>query len=159
MLQVVVDLMELDKPLTTVDRDSFPDIDTFLNLRGTNERTLQGIFSDAVVKSKVKLFKEHILSKDRHEYAWFVSAACPESGRWLTVVPKITRGKQFRFSNVEFSTALRLRRYMDQKRIIPGSVCNCSTQRQRVTLDLKGHHVASGCRLDGVRQATHDGGS
>jgi hypothetical protein len=46
---------------------------------------------------------------------------------------------------------------MDQKRIIPGSVCNCSTQRQRVTLDLKGHHVASGCRLDGVRQATHDG--
>ena len=99
-ISLVRSFVECYRSLNAVDRDSFSDIDTFLNLRGTNERTLQGIFSDAVVKSKVKLFKEHILSKDRHEYAWFVSAACPESGRWLTVVPKITRGKQFRFSTL-----------------------------------------------------------
>jgi hypothetical protein len=54
----------------------------------------------------------------------------------------------------QFEVALRLRLYMNQNLILPGTKCDCSGRP--LTVHQAGHHYVTGCSKDGVRIQTHN---
>jgi hypothetical protein len=70
------------------------------------------------------------------------------AGKWLEVLPKTA---SFTFNNPRFQAAYRL--YTRQPVVAPGSRCDC---RRHIPLDMRGHHIMTGCAKGPARISTHD---
>jgi hypothetical protein len=82
--------------------------------------------------------------------AWFTSLRCKEAGAWLQAVPKF---KALQLSNPEFAIALRLRLFLRQPMLTPGTRCTC---KHHPVIDQRCHHLLTGCGKDRCRVIAHD---
>jgi hypothetical protein len=91
---------------------------------------------------------------DPRENLWIRSGSDNSDGSlWLDTGPK---DKLHAMDSETFKKAVRLRLFQPMNSTLQGLKCPCSTQHGGKTVDKEGLHWITGCKLCGVRQATHD---
>ena len=81
--------------------------------------------------------------------AWYQSIAHSTSGYFLYTCPK---NNDLTFNNIEFSTTISLRLFLNIPIISKNQICSC---KLHPLIDQTGHHLVTGCKEEGVRQAHH----
>jgi hypothetical protein len=120
---------------------------------GSSAKSFQNHLSSLFIQS---LHHSFINSLSNHQQssklAWYTSISNSESGLWLTTIPKTER---YIFSPEQFRVSLRYRFYLPQlpSLLRPGLACDCASHP---TLDVRGHHLTTGCGRQGYRHRTHD---
>jgi len=82
---------------------------------------------------------------------WYNSISISTSGYFLFTSPK---NNELTFNNIEFSNAISiLRLYLPLSTIPKNQLSTC--KQQHALLDATGHHLVTGCKEFGARQAHH----
>ena len=84
------------------------------------------------------------------EKAWYISISSPEAGAWLSALPNQPK---FVFTNEQFTTCLLYRFFLNIPFIQLNQKCDC---KSKFVIDMKGHHLATGCGILNLRSHTHD---
>jgi hypothetical protein len=116
----------------------------------TNSFSLQKIFTNQMLHYQYNLFKNKLEEIPGCQHlTWFTSIVQPYTGSFLLATPKYN---ETTFSNAEFSTALSLRLFLPLPTLRNDQKCNC---KNNVSIDSTGHHLTTGCNVDGMRQSNH----
>jgi hypothetical protein len=85
-----------------------------------------------------------------HQTAWLINLQNEHAGKWLEAIPKNIK---FTFSPQDFRVLLKYRYMLQIAPSMAGCPCRCTASS---CWDAYGHHIATGCRLQGTRIGTHD---
>jgi hypothetical protein len=111
---------------------------------------LQNIFSTDMTENMQKNFIKTIETIPGCQYlTWYNSISNSSSGYFLFTSPK---NNDLTFNNIEFSNALSLRLHLPLPIIPKNQCCSC---KQHTLIDATGHHLITGCKEFGARQAHH----
>jgi hypothetical protein len=111
---------------------------------------LQNIFSIDMTENMQKNFIKTIETIPGCQYlTWYNSISNSSSGYFLFTSPK---NNELTFNNIEFSNAISLRLYLPLPIIPKNQLCSC---KQNTLIDATGHHLVTGCKKFGARQAHH----
>jgi len=114
------------------------------------QQQMQSKFTEILTKNQQQQFRIK-LESDTKRLSWYQSICGSEAGLWLSALPKTDAQ---RMTNKEYQIALCYRLYLEQPLVINGCRCDC---KNHPPLDLRGHHLMTGCGKHGYRHATHDG--
>jgi hypothetical protein len=130
-------------------REQFTISDIVLAALQGGKPTFQSKLSNILADIRKLDFKDRINDSTRY-VAWMKSLECSEAGMWLSAIPKYHGNV---LSNSEFRTSLCTRLFIEHSCIIRGSRCTC---KNKPSLDPLGHHLMTGCNIEGCRTRTHD---
>ena len=125
-------------------------LENIFQLTESHHLQLQSRFTEILTKNLQQELRRKFETDTKH-LAWYQSVCGPEAGLWLSTLPKTAAQKM---TNKEYQIALCYRLFLEQPLVINGCRCDC---KNHPLLDLRGHHLMTGCGKHGYRHATHDG--
>jgi hypothetical protein len=115
------------------------------------DESLQHFISHIMTEKREEHFFKSL--SDNNEKAWIVSLKHKECSAWLEAIPK---NSYLSMNSDQFSTAMSLRLYHNQKDLLMGTKCTCTVAKSHPMIDPQCIHLCTGCRMDGTRIRTHN---